>query len=377
MRKIIVLSLIGGVVLATLTGVMAQNPVENSPANGIPTKGRVVILDNERTLTGEVERVGELYRIKRLVGEMSVPATSVVMVCNTLEEAYHFLRRRANLNDASERLRLVEWCRQHGLREQALAEARAAATLRPKEERIARLVRFLEQSPATPKTVSPPPPDPPVPHIDVTSESMGIFSSRIQPILQNTCISCHAGNRGGSFQLTRVYGPGNRKALERNLATVLSHVNPNHPAASRLLQKAISIHGPGMAQAPIKNRQAAAYQTLEQWVIQTIENNPHLRLQASIAPTSLNIPTPVSQKESSWGIEATKQPDIGNKASTAPAALPPLPGNLPAVKPASRPTNDDPVDPDSFNREFHGRTRATEKPAATTGKDDDKPSPRP
>ena len=40
-------------------------------------------------------------------------------LCGSLEEAYQFLRKRANLNDPDERLRLAEWCRQHDLREQA------------------------------------------------------------------------------------------------------------------------------------------------------------------------------------------------------------------------------------------------------------------
>src|SRR5262245_26520518 len=84
-----------------------------------PNKGKVLLLQNERTLEGEIEPVGDQYRIRRTVGETWVPASKVMRLCQTHEEAYAFLRERANLRDPDERLRLAQWCYLHDLREQA------------------------------------------------------------------------------------------------------------------------------------------------------------------------------------------------------------------------------------------------------------------
>jgi hypothetical protein len=87
--------------------------------------GHVLLLDNERFLEGDITREGERYRIRRALGETWVPAAKVMRLCASREDAYHFLRGRANLRDVDERLRLARWCHLHGLREQGLAEARA------------------------------------------------------------------------------------------------------------------------------------------------------------------------------------------------------------------------------------------------------------
>jgi len=57
---------------------------------------------------------------------------------------------------------------------------------------------------------------------------------------------------------------------------VLAQISPDAIATSPLLTRAVSIHGESQ-QPPIKNREAAAYRRLEDWVKQTLENNPQLR----------------------------------------------------------------------------------------------------
>ena len=68
--------------------------------------GRVLILDNDRVLEGEIERVGDQYRIRRPSGETWLPASKAQALCYSLEEGYICLRERANLDDPDERLRL-------------------------------------------------------------------------------------------------------------------------------------------------------------------------------------------------------------------------------------------------------------------------------
>src|SRR5688572_15141370 len=90
------------------------------------SRGRVLVLDNERTLEGDVVREGDRYRVRRSVGETWVPADKALALCATYEEAHTYLQGRANLGDPDERLRLARWCQLRGLREQALKEATEA-----------------------------------------------------------------------------------------------------------------------------------------------------------------------------------------------------------------------------------------------------------
>src|SRR5262245_1568661 len=96
-----------------------------------PQAGKVLVLDNDRTLEGDIERVGDRYCIRRSVGVTWVPAERVAGVCASKADALAFLRRRSNLDDPDERLRLSRWCHLQGLRNQALVEVKAAVQLRP------------------------------------------------------------------------------------------------------------------------------------------------------------------------------------------------------------------------------------------------------
>src|SRR5262249_38838940 len=146
-------------------------------------------------------------RVRRSVGETWLPAAQVQCLCANLEEAYQFLRSQTNLHDPDERLRLARWCQAHGLRAQALAEINTAQELRPNHPETRRLWQNLQRtevpSPA-PRTREEPEPDAVMP-TDFNVDALGTFVTRVQPVLMNTCASCHATGRGGSFRLIRTY----------------------------------------------------------------------------------------------------------------------------------------------------------------------------
>jgi hypothetical protein len=314
-------------------------------ADAGPTRGQVLVLDNEQTLTGDIERVGDVYHVRRLIGETTVPADSVLRLCATLQDAYAFVRSRANLTDPDERLRLAEWCRLNGLHEQALEEVRAAVQLRPDHAPSRRLLAYLQDSgPAHPagKPANEQPPDAPKPPIDLTEEALGQFAVKVQPILMNACANCHANGRGGEFKLTRAYDSTvlNRKTLQQNLAAVLAEVNLDQPQNSPLLTKAVSVHGP-LEQAPFKNRQAAAYRTLEEWVKTTLADNPQLRDQPPAKPAA----PPAEVRQTAFH-DLTTPP----KAEAPTPPMTPAPPAPAAKEPAEPP---DPYSADAFNRQFH------------------------
>jgi len=236
-------------------------PNAPSPADMGPTRGKVLILENEQPLAGDIERIGDAYRVRRLIGETTVPADRVLRLCADMDEAFNFVRGRANLSDPDERLRLAEWCRLNGLHERAVAEVKAAVNLRPDHVPSRRLLSYLEESgPLKPAPAKGPDDsaDGARVSVDLTEEALGQFAVKVQPILMNACANCHANGRGGAFKLTRAYSAAvlNRKTLQQNLTAVLAEVNLAQPQNSLLLSKAVSVHG-SQEQAPIKNRQAA------------------------------------------------------------------------------------------------------------------------
>jgi hypothetical protein len=329
----------------------------------------VLLLDNDRLLEGDIERVGDQYRVRRTVGETWVPADRALCLCTTREEAYTCLRRRANLDDPDERLRLARWCHLQGLRTQALAEVTAAVDLRPDHADSRRLLQNLRRSSAINaasvggKDQGPEARDEPeAPPPDLIAESLCAFRSRVQPVLMNACASCHATGHGGAFKLTRVYDDGgtNRKLVQRNVAAVLAQVNLRVPQGSPLLTKAVSAHDGRMTQAPLKGRQAPAYHILEDWVQETLAANPHLQALSLATAEPKSVPEPLPEKKPE---PATFAETVATRPSTPPpttragepanpAASVARPGERTPAGPAtSGPV--DPFDPVIFNRQMH------------------------
>jgi hypothetical protein len=279
------------------------------------TTGRVLVLVNERTLEGEIQREGDEYCVRRTSGEVWVPASKVLCLCASWDEAYGYLRTQANLRDPDERMRLGRWCQLHGLRKQALIEVNAAADLRPEDPEAHRLQRLLRRAVAISSQQEPEAAPQPVaalpaslPPVDISQESMTAFIGQVQPILMNACASCHATNRGGEFKLMRSYHGGmlNQRATQYNLSAVMAQIDVNRPRISPLLVKAISSHG-HTNQAPLRGRQTPAFQHLEEWVETTLADNPQL----------VEEPARVSATRAPAGIEAKPASEPGNLQVTA------------------------------------------------------------
>jgi hypothetical protein len=318
--------------------------------------GRVLVLDNERTLEGDIEQQGEQYRLRRSVGEVWIPGENVLRLCATREEAYLFLRSRANLRDPDEHLRLASWCHQHGLRKQTLVEVSAAVDLRPNHSESQRLLRSLQRSTETSATT-------PMPaHEDqestpglpaVNTESLSLYMARVQPILMNACANCHATGRGGSFKLVRTFenGSGNRKTTQQNLAAVLGQVMRDHPQSSPLLIKAVSVHGE-MAQPALKSKDMPAYRILEEWVRVTIDSNPPLQ-ESPLTPVA------ALQRTSAESTSAKpQQPPTEAIAGVQGTAVAPMVPSEPVKEADKSPDGPvDPYDPFIFNQQMHPKRK--------------------
>lgn len=318
-----------------LTGVEAQEK-----------HGKVAILDNDRIIEGDIDRVGDQYRVRRAVGETWLAADKVRKLCATMLDALAYVRTQANLNDPDERLRLARWCLAQGLRTEAVVELEAAADMRPSHAETQRMLRGLQRTvvsePAPPppaKEETPEPAAEPVSNIPYNPAALGMFVNKVQPILMNACACCHANNKGGSFVLLRGYDegkPANRKTTQHNLAAVLGQINRLRPTESPLLIKSLMMHG-GADHPPLKSPTAAAYRTLVDWAQFAMTNVPLGDLPVPVthappaAPAPVFAPAPVAAPKEPRVFAADATP-LPRPPEAPPAAAP---KETPAVTPVS------------------------------------------
>src|SRR5262249_44928161 len=133
MRTIAVCALLG---ICILGSVLAEEK---------PT-AQVVILANDTTLRGQVQRIENAFHIRTERGTTVLPANQVIKVVANLEEAYSFLRNRANLRDPDERCRLARWCRTVGMEEEARIEVEVALALRTDHAEAQEIKAQLQQA---------------------------------------------------------------------------------------------------------------------------------------------------------------------------------------------------------------------------------------
>lgn len=109
---------------------------------------------------------------------------------------------------------------------------------------------------------------------DCSPEAVRQFSTKVQPVLQNACMSCHAGGDGGTLKLRRrsANGANAFAVTQANLSAALAFVDRKTPAASPLLAKSLQAHG-GARNPPLPGPNHPAYRHLELWVRMTAGPN--------------------------------------------------------------------------------------------------------
>jgi hypothetical protein len=247
------------------------------------TVGTVLLLKTGHAMEGDIVKDGDQYRIRRGQSEVCLSTDSAFRLCVDWDDALAFALTTIKTDNADDRVKLSRWCHRHGLTLRALEQAQIALEMQPTHADAKQMVKLLERTlnqPATKPAAKPPvaaqqPTEAP-PAVDVSFETLVNFTTKVQPILMNTCASCHSGTGGGKFHLERV-ADGNQKAsTQRNLAAALTYVDLEHPAISPLLVKAVTRHGDGLS-PPIRDRSAKPSQAIQHWVEQTIAKNPQLK----------------------------------------------------------------------------------------------------
>jgi hypothetical protein len=360
--------------VALLPAAPPAAPVPVRSVEDQPLTGTILVLANERTVEGDIERIAGRYRIRRPVGETWIDGRQVLRLCAGPAEVYAFLGARLKAGDLDGRVRLAEWCLEHGLKQQALAEAKAVVAANKNHLDGRGLLKKLELdgvSPAPLASAPTLPAPPPSPDLDLTAEALNQFGTRVQPILMNACAGCHNEARGTAFRLKRTYeiGVGNRTTTHQNVAAVLAYVNIAQPQASPFLAKAIGVHWwkktpDGLVLAagdpsspPFQNRNAAAYRAIEDWVKLTLATSPQLADLQIVAPP-VPVPAPGAVEPRAVPVTAVKSDPVGPEGSSLPRQVDTTPSPT-AVKPiapspgAASAVVPDAYSPDEFNRQNH------------------------
>jgi hypothetical protein len=262
---------------AALTAPFAQFAIADSPPAA--KTGRVLLIDYDRILEGDIERSGDRFRIRQGAGEMTIPATPAMLLLPNKDAAFHLLKSRAKLSDPVALVKLSRWCLSNELQQQALEMAEMALALLPNDRSLQRFrddvklrVTLAPPAPVKPAAALPAKPQTEPAIADVSPESYGLFATRVQPLLINACANCHASGRGGNFHLNRPSAAfGDQRTTQMNLAAAGAYLNREQPQASPLLSHAVAAHGGG-SHPPIRDRQSLAFKYLEEWTRQACGN---------------------------------------------------------------------------------------------------------
>src|SRR5947207_9536492 len=71
------------------------------------TSGKILLIDYDRVIEGQIERVGNRFKIRQGSGEMTIPATPTTFLLKDREAAFQLVKSRAKLGDPLVRVRLA------------------------------------------------------------------------------------------------------------------------------------------------------------------------------------------------------------------------------------------------------------------------------
>ena len=260
----------------------------------------VVVLRNGGVLHGKVSNSGERYGVTRSNSVVEVPSAQVLLVADSMVDAYQRQRQQLPRDTSEAHLGLAEWCLRYGLLQPATEELADARRLDPRDPRVALLERRLAvarnvKTPATDSVVSESHEDTTAKDelrkleaavIDLPPGAVEKFTRKVQPLLVNSCTTsgCHHPGGEQSFRLDRavLHGLSNRRITLRNLVATLELVNYDSPQRSDLLSIPRRAHG-GMKRPVFGPRQESQLTQLVDWIGMVTETGVHAEPIAAVA----------------------------------------------------------------------------------------------
>ncbi len=317
---------------------------------------RVLLLRTGRVVQGRLRQVSTGWLVSAKNGHVVIPFSQVRLDADDVEELYLSLRLQLLRNPSvGSHLNLADWCLSQKLLREASLEVRSAMEIDPANETARLMLKRLEAHVARavaavePQGTSTRPlaqvdlqvdgdeSDPRVRSLaGLKPETARQFVTAIQPILFNRCgnARCHGPSVSNTFQLDRFrVGLGShRLKSERNLATILEHIDPADPGGTPLLKVTSGSHaGQSVFHGPVAARQIELITT---WVHAAV---------AELYPNAARNRT----RKSPFGPQLSFTSQNGNTVADAPER-PPIHASQPAeagsrVIPPNSPVSLEPV----------------------------------
>ena len=222
----------------------------------------VILLRNQRILTGRVATIDDRYEIQLDGGGTArVPKEDVQFVGRNMDHVFRYRRSQSDQNDVIQILHLAHWCISHDLYRQAAHCVLRATELAPRHPGIAQVDARLRQAiqvsrgnmkaapvprvqRRNPKTIQ-------VSHVSdsFSNSDLGDFKRSIQPLLLNRCTTsgCHRSRAANGYGLLLPSSRSrstSRRVTIQNLRSTLAWIDHGEPDESRLLKAAAAPHGP-------------------------------------------------------------------------------------------------------------------------------------
>lgn len=228
-----------------------ETPLAETPVPVVAHSG-VLVMHSLDVVEGEINHENSVYRVRTIDGEFVIPVANVLFECNSREEAYLLLKPRVLPNNPADHVSLAKWCVRNHLLEDARTEMQAAVKLSPNNMEYRYLLKQAEEllDPyRMPGDVDGTKPD----RFDIsdamlqrveplggmTRQQAREFTSRIQPILLNSCATARCHREGSREQISLSLKPLNRyqslATTKHNFEQVFAQIDQEDPEASPLL----------------------------------------------------------------------------------------------------------------------------------------------
>lgn len=212
----------------------------------------VLVLHTLDVAEGVINTENGVYRVRTADGEFVIPVSNVLFECGSREEAYLLLKPRVLPNNPADHVSLAKWCVRNHLLEDARTEMQAAVKLSPNNMEYRYLLKQAEEllDPyRTPGDFDGTRPD----RFDLseamlqrveplggmTRQQAREFTSRVQPILLNSCATARCHREGSREQLSFSLKPLNRyqslATTKQNFEQIFAQIDQQHPENSPLL----------------------------------------------------------------------------------------------------------------------------------------------